>query len=330
MSDTLADFIQPVTLDAHVTAAAFVGDVPAFALGDGRVVLLGEDGPREIAAHPEGAVLVAAADGEMLVTGGDDGRVVATRANGETTELANGANWVDAVAVGPGGAVAWSAGRQVVARDGRGWQAGIEMPSNARGLAFAPKGFQLAISRYNGVSLWFPRSSAVPKDLQWKGSHLDVTWSPDARFVVSTMQENSLHGWRVADNAHMRMSGYPAKTRSISWSSDGKWLATSGADAVITWPFMTRDGPMGKPPMELAVRASRVDQVAYHPKAPVIAAGYRDGGVLLVRADDQSELMARAPDEAGQITALAWDRTGMRLAFGTDRGAGGVLVLPKV
>lgn len=330
MPESLGDFILPVDLAAHVTAAAFLGDAAAFALGDGRVVMLDQDGVRELPAHPDAAILVTASNGDFMLTGGDDGRVVAIHADGSFEAVAEGGQWIDALAIGPGGAIAWSAGRKVVARDGKGWQAGIELPSSGRGLAFAPKGFQLAISRYNGVSLWFPRSSAVPKDLQWKGSHLDVTWSPDARFVVSTMQENTLHGWRVADNSHMRMSGYPAKTRSISWSSDGKWLATSGADAVIVWPFMTRDGPMGKPPMELAVMRSRVERVAFHPHAPVVAVGYRDGAIMLARLDDGGELPARPAGEDGAISALAWDRTGMRLVFGTSEGAGGVLTLPKV
>ena len=98
------------------------------------------------------------------------------------------------------------------------------------------------------------------QELPWKGSHIGITASSDGRFVVSTMQENALHGWRLADGAHMRMTGYPAKTRSVSWSADGKWLATSGADAAIIWPFVTKDGPMGKPPLEVAIRPSRVER----------------------------------------------------------------------
>ena len=77
----------------------------------------------------------------------------------------------------------------------------------------------------------FPTPQAAPEMLEWKGSHLDVTFSPDGRFLVTAMQEPTLHGWRLADGKHMRMSGYAAKVQSMSWSADGKWLATSGADA---------------------------------------------------------------------------------------------------
>ena len=151
------------------------------------------------------------------------------------------------------------------------------MPSAARGLAFAPKGYRLAISHYNGATLWFPNLTSEPEKLEWKGSHIDVTWSPDARFVVTSMQENALHGWRlIPDKGHMRMSGYPSKTRSLSWAHDGKWLATSGAEAVIVWPFDSKEGPMGKQPRECGVRPAKVSRVAFHPNTYVLVEAFRD------------------------------------------------------
>jgi len=126
----------------------------------------------------------------------------------------------------------------------------------------------------------------------------------------------------------MRMSGYPSKTRSLSWSHDGQWLATSGAEAAIVWPFGSKEGPMGKAPRECGVRPTKVSRVAFHPRAPVLAIGYEDGCILLVRLTDGSELLARAPVEGSGLTALAWDKAGQRIAFGTDDGQAGILALP--
>ncbi|MFJ5489097.1 cation:proton antiporter, partial [Hansschlegelia beijingensis] len=187
------------------------------------------------------------------------------------------------------------------------------------------QGYQVAAARYGGVSLWFPRVDAAPKELAWKGSHIDVTFSPDGRFVVTTMQENALHGWRMADGAHMRMSGYPGKVRSVDWTNDGKTLATAGADAAILWPFQAKDGPMGKSPKELGVRPARVSRVACHPRAAVVALGYEDGCVLMVRISDGAEILGRNPGEGGPVTALAWDRAGARLAFATVAQGGSTL-----
>ncbi len=328
-TDSLTGAVATIDARAHVTAAAFIGDAPALALGDGSVFFPEDDG-RRVAAHPEGAILVAAADQERFVTGGDDGRLVATALDGTATLLGEEkGGWIDALALHPSGAVAWAAGRTVRSRSAKGDIKTASAASSARGLAFAPKGYRLAFSHYNGASLWFPNSTEAPETLTWKGSHLDVTFSPDGRFLVTTMQENAMHGWRISDGKHMRMSGYPAKPRSLSWSPDGNWLATSGADACVIWPFDSKDGPMGKTPRECGVRSSRVSQVAFHPSAPVLALGYDDGFVLLCRLSDASEILVRKEDsEGGAISAFAWDRKGRRLLFGTRNGRAGMLTLP--
>lgn len=325
---SLMERISPLEAGAFVVKAGFLGSDPVLALGDGRIVFAGAQ-PRTVIAHPDAAILNAAFDKGRLVTGGDDGRVVATAADGTTTVLGDEkGRWIDALALGANGAVAWSAGRQVRARDAKGKIADWQAPASVRGLAFAPKGYRLACAHYHGASLWYPGTQAGPEFLEWKGSHLDVIWSHDARFVVTTMQENSLHGWRLSPKGHMRMTGYPGKTRSLDWSHDGDWLATSGADAVVVWPFGSEEGPTGKPPRECGVRHAKVSCVAFHPGALAIAAGYDDGAILFLRLTDASELMIRPAAKGGPITALAWDAKGLCLVFGTADGAAGLLTLP--
>lgn len=327
---SLTQAVVAIDAGAHVTGLAWLGQTAAFALADGGVLLAKDGATHRVEAHPDAAILVAAGDGARLVTGGDDGRVAVTGPDGATATLAGtkGA-WIDGLALHPGGAFAFSAGKHVTARDDKGREKAFEAPSSVRGLAFAPKGYRLAMAHYNGATLWFPNLDADPERLEWKGSHLDVTWSPDGRFVVSSMQENSLHGWRLQpDKGHMRMSGYPSKTRSLSWSHDGAWLATSGAEAVIVWPFGSKEGPTGKPPRECGVRRAKVGRVAFHPKSLVLAAGYDDGFILLIRLADGSELLVRPATEGSAITAFAWDKGGKRLAFGCADGQAGILTLP--
>src|SRR5665213_3730280 len=218
--------------------------------------------------------------------------------------------------------LAGSAGKVIKVLEKSGEIKEMTAPSSVRGLAFAPKGHRLAYAHNGGASLWFPNTSTPLELYDWKGSHLDVTFSPDGRFLVTSMQENALHGWRLADKKHMRMTGYPGKCRSLSWSHDGKWLASSGADACIIWPFADKDGPMGKAPRECGVRRARVSAVACHPKALVVAIGYDDGCILMCRLTDSAELLVRRISAmSGAVTALAWDRRGARLAFGTAEGS---------
>ena len=331
---SLTERVTDFMLAAHVTGACFLGGTALFALGDGRVVLRPSEGEGRALALHDGAVQVFAHDGSALYTGGDDGRLIRCDAAGESRLVAEEkGKWIDAVALSPSGALAWSAGRSVKVMDkaGKGKAGAVKevaAPSSVRGLAFAPKGLRLAYAHNGGASLWFPNTQAKPESLEWKGSHLDVTFSPDGRFLVTSMQENALHGWGLAEKRHMRMTGYPGKSRSLSWSHDGKWLASSGADACIIWPFADKDGPMGKAPRECGVRNSRVTRVACHPKAFLVAIGYEDGCILMCRIGDGSELLVRRTSSfAGAVTTLAWSEEGARLAFGTEGGAAGWLDL---
>ena len=234
--------------------------------------------------------------------------------------------WIDHVATGPTGALAWSIGRDVFVRTANGAERTLAVPSTPGGLAFAPKGLRLAVAHYNAVTLWFPNAQSAPDTLAWKGSHLAVTFSPDARFLVTSMQEPALHGWRLADRKDMRMSGYSARVRALDFSAGGKWLATSGSNQLILWPFQTKDGPMGKAPRILAPAEMQVERVACHPKQEIVAVGYADGLVLLVRIDDGAEILARKGAGA-PITALAWSATGTALAVGAEDGSAGVIEL---
>lgn len=322
---SLAAKVRPLDAGGHVVGAAFLGVTAAFALGEGEILFAGEV-ERRVRAH-EGAILEAASDGKRLITAGDDGKLVATGAGGSMEILTEvPGKWIDHVALGPDGAFAWSVGKTAFVRTKKGDRS-LELPTSVGGLAFAPKGLRLAITHYNGATLWFPNAAqANPETLAWKGSHRDIRFSADGRFLVTSMQEPALHGWRLADGHHMRMTGYPARVRFMQFTADGKWLATSGANEVILWPFASKDGPTGKEPRVLAQHSARVACVACHPKQEVLAAGYADGQLLLVRLQDGAAILVRQAD-AAPISALAWSSSGQALAFGTEDGKAGMLAL---
>jgi WD40 repeat protein len=329
--DNVASVVErtrSVDAGAPVVAAHFLEDTAFLVLGEEQLLIVAPDGePRRVTVH-SGGILAAAVDAKRVLTGGDDGKVVATDRAGETRTLVTDAKrrWIDRVATGPDGAVAWSVGKTACAKAAKGEERSTEVPSSVGGLAFAPRGFRLAVAHYHGVTLWFPNASAAPERFEWKGSHLDVTFSPDGKFLVTAMQEPTLHGWRLADRKDMRLSGYAAKVRSMAWTAGGKWLATSGSEQLVLWPFQAKEGPLGKTPRILAPHAQRVAIVACHPAQEVVAAGYEDGLILLVRIADGAEILARKPG-GSPVTALAWDPAGTMLAFGTEDGEAGIVSL---
>jgi hypothetical protein len=83
---------------------------------------------------------------------------------------------------------------------------------------------------------------------------------------------------------------------------------------------------MGKSPQLLAPAGHKVAIVACHPKQDVVAVGYEDGLLLLVRIDDGAEIIAKRAGAAA-VAAVAWSADGSMLAFGCEDGEAGVIEL---
>jgi WD40 repeat protein len=317
-----------------VVAAAFAGATAAFALGDGTLRLAPPDGEWTTVEVHDGPVLAMAADPRgAWVTGGDDGRFRRIDRDGEVADMGRfGSKWVEQVAVfadAKAQLFACTVGKTVHVFKGGEVLKCLDHPSTVTGIAFDAKGKRIAASHYNGCSLWFISAKVdTPRLLEWKGSHTGIAMHPGGEAVVTAMQENALHGWKLADGQHMRMSGYPAKTESLSFSRTGRWLASSGADSVVLWPFFG-GGPMGKPPLELAggdgVLCTRV---AFQNQQDLLAAGFADGLVIIADVASERILPVASPGH-GPVTALAWSPDGGRLAFGTETGFAALFDLSK-
>ena len=205
-------------LGAWVVGAAWerCGRACGFGLGDGTVrvarpAALAEEWA-SAAAHEGGACLSLCADARGgFLSGGDDGRLVRVTAEAGAEEIARPARtrWVEHVAAHESGVRAAAVGKAVHLYDAGGTALKVLMhPSSVGGVCFDAKGKRMAASHYNGSSLWFVGAKEdKPRVLEWKGSHAAIAVSPDGTHVVTAMQENALHGWRLADGQHMRMSG---------------------------------------------------------------------------------------------------------------------------
>ena len=317
------------SFDAYVTAALFDRSGRAgFALGDGTVRF--ETG-ETVAAH-DGVALSACAhpSGEGLLTGGDDGRVVWSRASEGAQELAKvPGRWIEAVAASAESRLmAFAAGRDLHVRDlaDAAFARTFVHEKSVADIAFDPKGRRIAAASYGGAFLWYARiAEQKPQVLKWAGSHVGVAWSPDGKFLMSAMQENQLHGWRVADEKNLKMGGYPAKVKSMAFLAKGQMLATSGANGVVVWPFAGPAGPLGKQAAEVGFdEAAMVLRVAGSPTLGRVAAGLDDGRVWACDLANQKIDMLKAGKGAA-ISALAMTPDGKRLAWGDEDGEAGVV-----
>jgi WD40 repeat protein len=322
--------VAPLDLEGHIHSAFFLGDVPFFLASSGEIHRL--DSGHKVTEGHEGLLSTAYdATSKTVLTGGEDGKILRVNGDGSVTVMAEmPRKWITSVAAGPSGAVAFAYGRTATVVTSDGKSKDFTEQRSIEDVAFATKGLRIGVARYNGVTLHWAGTNGAPVDLEWKGAHTQVTFSPDGRFLVTAMQENSLHGWKLdskpgEETRHMRMSGYPAKVKSLSWSVKGKWLASSGAPAAIVWPFSSKDGPMGKAPIELGTRANILaTSVSFHPVDEVLAIGFIDGMILGVRLADQKEALLRRPGK-GAITSMSWSPSGKLIAFASDAGDCGVV-----
>jgi len=315
------------SFDAYVTTALFdrAGRV-AFALGDGTIRF--EDGAM-VEAH-DGASLSACLHptGEGVLSSGDDGRLVWARPAGATELAKVPGRWLDCVAASAESKlIAFSAGRDLHLLDAAdpAFSRVFQHEKSISEVAFDPKGRRVAAASYGGVWLWYARiADQKPAVLKWAGSHVAIAWSPDGKFLISGMQENALHGWRVADEKNMRMGGYPAKVKSLVFLAKGNLMATSGANGVVVWPFAGSTGPMGKQAAEVGFEEKALaTRVAGMPGAGWVTWGLDDGRVRACDLASQKVVELKA-ERGAPISALAMTPDGKRVAWGDEDGQAGV------
>ena len=321
---------RSIAADAPAAACAFSrdGTTVAFALGDGRVRLL----PADISATaPDagppvhgGAVLALVADpaGDGFVSGGDDGRLLRIGLDGTATELVNQkGKWVEHIAAHRAtGAIAASIGKSAfVVKDGEVREFGPHQ-STVADLDFSKDGSRIACAHYGGVTVWsIGQVTLPPRRFAWRGSHVALRWSTDGKFIATGTQENDIHVWRMAQATDMRMQGYPAKVKSLSWTADARFLYTSSQPVFTAWPFSGK-GPEGKPPLQFGEEgAGLLTVVAAHPAAEFVAGGYDSGELQLGDIKTKRSVVLKMADGSA-ITCLAWSPDGYKLAVGNERG----------
>ncbi len=117
--------------------------------------------------------------------------------------------------------------------------------------------------------------------------------------------------------------------RSLAWSVPANAIVTAGAYRAAAWS-------MAHPPLEDAtvgaLQTGRpglvvVERVAAHPSRDLIAVGYANGQVGVMRLGQRDELLVRQ-DGGGAVTALAWSGDGEHLALGTADGLAAVVGFP--
>ncbi|NIP27575.1 MAG: protein kinase [Phycisphaerae bacterium] len=226
--------------------------------------------------------------------------------------------------------IAWSPVEELLATSGRGkirmwdmdagkcirsWDSG--QPAVVE-TSWSPDGKYLAsFSEWGGdretVKIWEVRTGAEVASIATPGACL--CWSPDGRNLAigyrGDSQEDTII-WNVAGKAEtMRLKRHGGGTRSVSWSPNGHWLATSGTDGLIhTWNAKT--GNL-EHTFQGHVRNKNVHVVAWSPDSRFFATGGWDQTIRIWVADEGTEKLT-LHGHTGYIKSLLWSPDGSRIA----------------
>lgn len=308
----------------------------AVGIATGDIHLIDPSRPRRaihLAAHADGLLGLAwqPVGPGLLASGGQDGRGRLWRPGIERphTELAAPARWVEQLAWrADGDALALAGGRRVVCLDAAGhqrWEA-APLPGTVSGLAWRPGG-ELLAGTHGGIHRLSGDTGSSLAWLAWEGALLNLSLSPDDRVVASSCQDHSVHFWYLANGSDAQMGGYPHKPMALAWHPRTLWLATSGAEAALLWPF-EGPGPEGLPPLELHYHGAPLGALAFSQDGDHLATGCRAGEVAVWTLRGGKHILD-VVELSGAIAHLAWCRRqdGDWLAIATGTGEVHVLRL---
>jgi WD40 repeat protein len=163
-------------------------------------------------------------------------------------------------------------------------------------IAWSPDGARIASAGYDGtVQVWDAKTGHVI--LTYKGHAApvwEVAWSPDGKRIASGTGAAGAHGPVTANNSInvwdaatgqtlLTYAGSPMSVQAyaLSWSPDGKLLASGGDDKLVRiWDAMT-----GQTQMEYRGHSDTVFKVAWSPDGARIASASVDGTAQIWRPE---------------------------------------------
>lgn len=172
------------------------------------------------------------------------------------------------------------------------------------------------LSGVNQLSMWETITgkllAASPQPVDMKPYQ-----SPDGKHWVDPGGSTKVYIFNVATGKSMEMDHPSGGTHRVAWSSDSKWLATSGSNTdVRVW-----EAASGKLVQTFAPGWSIPPALAFHPQGNILAVGKggAPGGYVAFFNLTTRKLEYKVPAGTSEVDSLAFSPDGQTLAIGFHR-----------
>ena len=254
--------------------------------------------------HAGGATSLAfSPDSRLLYTAGYDGRVhvfdLWTGAQETESQVASGTIW--SVDVSPDGRWLAASGEDKAVHLVPLGQPGAHSQTlrghgrNVWEVRFSPCGDQLASGSFDETARLWSASGKLEKVLNGHSEAVvSLGYSHDGNLLATSGDDSTIRLWRPADGSAVRTINAGNHVYKVSFSPDGRWLASSvrARSAIGTfWYQLTGSGSAATPLRIWRVRDGALVAALPHPN-DVFSVSYSPDGRLIATTDDDGTLRA--------------------------------------